>query len=466
MPRFLDKISLILLDFITINSAFVAWCELRRCLGFVSQGFSFRILALSFLVYLFWTMVFVFFGQYRTWFTRSRIDEFLSILKTVTVGVIIIFLLTFDIQQDFNHPITLSRLLIISYWGIMILFVAMSRILLWSVKRKLLSHGIGRRRTVIVGWGEKAKNLFKEVVSAPALGYDIVGFITPGDKPHKASFKNTPVMGPLNHLNRIIREDAIQEVLIAFSRRSEAQLQKVIAQCDGTATGLKIVPDLYDVIIGQVRTNQIYGFPLIEILPQLMLPWEYIIKRLSDIIFSLILLIGFLPLWILFTIIIGLDSKGSIFYTQKRVGKDGKTYRMIKFRSMVSGAEKMTGPVWASYNDLRVTRFGRFLRRYRLDEIPQLINVIKGDMSWVGPRPERPFFVEKFKKKIPLYSRRLRVRPGITGWAQVKGKYDQTLEHVMEKLEYDLFYLENMSLRMDFKIILNTLYVMIRGKGL
>ena len=132
---------------------------------------------------------------------------------------------------------------------------------------------------------------------------------------------------------------------------------------------------------------------------------------------------------------------------------------------MVLGAEKMTGPVWATYNDSRVTRLGRFMRRLRLDEIPQLLNVLKGDMSWVGPRPERPYFVEKFKKAIPLYSRRLRVRPGITGWAQVKGQYDQTLEHVKEKLEYDLFYLENMSLRMDLKIILNTLYVMMLRKG-
>jgi lipopolysaccharide/colanic/teichoic acid biosynthesis glycosyltransferase len=138
---------------------------------------------------------------------------------------------------------------------------------------------------------------------------------------------------------------------------------------------------------------------------------------------------------------------------------------MIKFRSMVVGAEKMTGPIWASSNDPRVTRVGRFLRRLRLDEIPQLINVLDGDMSLVGPRPERPFFVEKLKRAFPLYARRLRVRPGITGWAQVKGEYDQSMEHVKQKLAYDLFYLENMSLRMDLKIILNTIYVMLRGRG-
>ena len=144
---------------------------------------------------------------------------------------------------------------------------------------------------------------------------------------------------------------------------------------------------------------------------------------------------------------------------------NGKIYTMIKFRSMIKGAEKMTGPVWATWDDPRVTRIGKFLRKTRIDEIPQLINVIKGDMSWVGPRPERPYFVEKFKKEIPLYTRRLRVRPGITGWAQVKGGYDQSIEHVKQKLTYDLFYIENMSLRMDLKIVIVTILVMLKGKG-
>jgi exopolysaccharide biosynthesis polyprenyl glycosylphosphotransferase len=465
MSKTSEKCVLFLIDFLTINTAFFVWCEVRRSLGFISAGSFFRILTLSLLVFVFWLFSFIFFGNYRTWFTRSRTDEFISVVKAVTAGVIVIFLVTFDVQNDFNHPVSLSRIMIISYWGMLIFFVATGRILLWSIKRRLLSLGIGRRRALIIGWGEKSKNLFNQVLEAPALGYDIIGFVAPGMKPHQASYKNVPVRGPLKQLNTIIQKETIQEILIAFSRRSEHQLEKVIAQCDGTPVGIKIVPDLYDVIIGQAKTNQIYGFPLIEILPQLMPAWELIIKRLADIGFSLLLLLGLFPLWIVFAGIIRIDSKGTIFYIQKRVGKDGKIYNMIKFRSMVAGAEKITGPVWASYNDPRVTRFGRFLRKFRLDEIPQLINVIKGDMSWVGPRPERPYFVEKFKKKIPLYGRRLRIRPGITGWAQIKGKYDQSLENVKNKLEYDLFYLENMSLRMDLKIVLNTLYVMIRARG-
>jgi exopolysaccharide biosynthesis polyprenyl glycosylphosphotransferase len=325
--------------------------------------------------------------------------------------------------------------------------------------------GIGRRRTVIVGSGEKAKDLYQRVTQAPALGYDVIGFVNPGTRSTPRKISGVPVKGMLERLSDIIKKEGIQEVLIALSRRSERKLREVIAQCDGTTVGIKIVPDLYDVIIGQVRTNQIYGFPLIEILPEFMPPWERIIKRLGDLVFSIVVLVGFLPLWILVAIALRLDSRGNIFYNQKRVGKDGRIFTMIKFRSMVKRAEQMTGPVWAKDNDPRVTRIGRVLRPLRLDEIPQLINVLKGDMALVGPRPERPYFVDQLKKALPLYGRRLRVRPGITGWAQVKGEYDQSVEDVKKKLEYDLFYLENMSLRMDLKIILNTIYVILRGRG-
>jgi exopolysaccharide biosynthesis polyprenyl glycosylphosphotransferase len=334
-----------------------------------------------------------------------------------------------------------------------------------TIQRKLLEKGIGRRKTLIVGWGKKAWELFDQVLRAPALGYEIVGFVIKERVGQKKSYQNVPIAGELKQLNRIIKNKNVDDILIALSRRSERQLEEVIAQCNGLDVGIKIVPDLYDVIVGQVRTNQIYGFPLIEILPQLIAPWERIVKRIIDIFFSFFVLIGFLPLWIIIAVLIKLSSKGSVFYLQERVGKDGVVFKIFKFRSMVEHAEKRTGPVWASDNDPRVTIIGKWLRKLRLDEVPQLINVLCGDMSLVGPRPERPFFVEKLKKIYPLYTRRMRIRPGITGWAQVKGEYDQNLEQVKQKLEYDLFYLENMSIRMDLKIILNTIYFVLTGRG-
>ena len=454
-----------LIDFLMMNLAFFFWSRLRWMMGFFTEVAFLDILKISVIVYGFWLLVFIFFGLYKTSFAKSRTDEFVSVIKTVSIGVFIIFLVTFDVEKDISHPLTSSRLIIAMYWGLMVLLVSSGRIFVRTVRRKLLEKGIGRRKALIVGWGNKAKKLFDRVIEAPALGYDVIGFVTHSDTPRKGDYKGVPIKGRLNHLNRIIQKEGIGEVLIALPRRSESHLEEVIGQCDGTAVGLKILPDLYDVIIGQVRTNQIYGFPLIEILPEIMPAWESIVKRMIDIVISSIILLGFFPLWIVVAVGIRIDSEGPIFYTQKRVGKDGRIYTMLKFRSMVVGAEKMTGPIWASSNDPRVTRVGRFLRRLRLDEIPQLINVLDGDMSLVGPRPERPFFVEKLKRALPLYARRLRVRPGITGWAQVKGEYDQSIEHVKQKLAYDLFYLENMSLRMDLKIILNTIYVMLRGRG-
>jgi exopolysaccharide biosynthesis polyprenyl glycosylphosphotransferase len=200
-------------------------------------------------------------------------------------------------------------------------------------------------------------------------------------------------------------------------------------------------------------------------MPQLMLEWEKKIKRLMDIIISLVILLLSSPILIITAIAIKVESRGPIFYKQERSGLNGKVFKIIKFRSMIRDAEKKSGPVWSQKNDPRITKVGAFIRRVRIDEIPQMINVLKGDMSLVGPRPERPYFVEKLSQEIPLYKRRLKVRPGITGWAQVKHKYDETVEDVKTKLRYDLFYIENMSLRNDLKILFRTIFVVLFGKG-
>ncbi|HDP67355.1 MAG TPA: sugar transferase, partial [Candidatus Marinimicrobia bacterium] len=212
------------------------------------------------------------------------------------------------------------------------------------------------------------------------------------------------------------------------------------------------------------KTSHIYGVSLIRFFKSNMKTWEWLLKRIIDIVISLIVLVVFLPFWLIIALIIRLDSKGPVFYKQKRVGKNRQEFELIKFRSMQHNAEELTGPKWAEKEDPRMTRVGSFLRKTGLDEIPQFFNVLIGDMSIVGPRPERLHFVNELEKSIPFYSRRLIVKPGITGWAQIKYKYDESIDDVREKLRYDLYYIENMSVLLDLKIIIQTLLIGLRKK--
>lgn len=467
LPRWVEKVAVILCDYIALNAAFFWWAHLRSELGMFSltqqplTGFY-----ISNIVFAFWFFFFLFLGLYGPWNANSRFDELMAVIKTVGLGVLAIFLLTFDVDRDLNDPLPGSRMMLVSYWLIVSGCVGFMRLSLRTVQRTLLQRGIGLRRTLIVGWGPKARELFDKISRFPALGYRVLGFVeTQPANGENSEHHGVPILGQLSTLSQLIGAERVEEVLIALEDEDNSSLMQIIAQTDGAPVELKIVPDLYSIITGQARTNQIYGFPLIEILPQYMPAWERRLKRTMDVGVSMIILILSLPVLIFVAIAIRVDTPGPVFYRQVRVGKDSKHFTMVKFRSMIMGAERLTGPVWAGKDDDRITRVGRIIRKLRIDEIPQFINVLRGEMSLVGPRPERPFFVEKLKQEIPLYTRRLKVQPGITGWAQIKGDYDQTIDDVKQKLQYDLFYLENMSLRMDFKILMHTAYVMLAGRG-
>lgn len=465
MPKAIEKIFLIASDFIAIHLTFLCWGLIRQKMGYYTEPGIIYNFFLSFLIFLYWSLLFFFFGLYKSWYAQSRFDEFVTVLKTITIGVFLIFILTFDTRVDLQSAPSISRIIIISYWFILVFFVSLGRILLRTIQRKLLEHGFGRRKTLIIGWKDKAHEIFDSIKEFPALGYDVVGFISPSRKDVDEKYQDVKVLGSYKDIAHVVNEHGIEEIIIAVKGSSPKDVIHIISRCDPLLVNLKIVPDLYDIVMGYGRTNQIYGFPLIEILPQMMPQWEQRIKRIIDVTVSLVILIGFLPLWILVAIMIKLETPGPVLFSQKRVGKDGKHFTIYKFRSMVHDAERETGPVWAGEKDPRVTFFGKIIRKLRIDEIPQFFNVLMNDMSLIGPRPERPFFVDKLKRKIPLYTRRLRMKPGITGWAQIKGGYDTTIENVKKKLEFDLFYIENVSLRMDLKILLNTFYVMLRGKG-
>ncbi|MDD5582455.1 MAG: sugar transferase [Candidatus Marinimicrobia bacterium] len=412
-------------------------------------------------LYVYWLILYLWNGLYSFPLAPSRTDENFRVLKTTFFGIIILFLITFDL----NHPIVSTRLTILIYWIFLTILTSLGRIFFITLQRKRFERGIGLTPTLIVGYNDFGFNIYDKIVQYPALGYKIVGFVSLNPNNIGKSYKDVEVIGDLDKLPDLIRQQHIGELVIAFDTANHERLLDVVDKVGRMDVGLKIIPDMYDIISGQARTNQIYGFPLIDIFPQLMPQWEKVFKRLMDIGVSSLTLLILLPFSPIIALMIYVDSPGPIFYRQERVGKNGKIFKIIKFRTMIPNAEKETGPVWSQKRDPRITRVGNFLRKTRLDEIPQFINVLQGDMSLVGPRPERPIFVEEFIQTIPLYRHRLKMKPGITGWAQTMHKYDESVEDVKKKLEYDLYYLENMSLKLDLKIIMNTFATIFTAKG-
>lgn len=459
-----EKFLLIAADFVTINLAWVIYFYIRNESGIFAQFTEPGFLIPMLVIFFYWLLLFVFFGMYRTWFALSRFDEIFSLVKTTFWGTFILFFAIF-IDDTGTGESKGNRFLIFIYWGLMVSLTITGRLLLRSVQRKLLIKGIGRKKAVIVGFNDRAKEIHDQINSHPALGIDVIAYVAIKEENLDKEYNGVKVIGGVNEIEDIIDRLGVKEVVLSVSRHHDDLLIEIISRCESKDVRLKIIPDLYEILSGQARTMQLYGFPLIDINPQLMTEWERAAKRVIDVVVSFIMLILAAPVLIATSIAIKIDSRGPVIYKQERSGLNGKVFKVYKFRSMYQDAEKRTGPIWSTKDDPRITRVGKFIRRVRIDELPQIWNVFKGEMSLVGPRPERPFFVEQLAKEIPYYKRRLRVRPGITGWAQVKHKYDENIEDVKTKLQFDLFYIENMSLKTDIKILFRTVFVVLFGKG-
>jgi len=451
-----EKLFLILSDLLFINFAWVIYYYLRVDSGWIVYANPPAFLLPLIVIYFYWIIIFSFAGLYQHWFARSRFDEFASVFKAVTFGCFILFFLIF-IDDFMNNAPIISRFLIVIYWLLLIVSVSSGRIIIRSIQRNLLQKGIGLRNTLIIGIGEKAKELKSMINKYPQLGYKILGFVSIYDK-------NENEFGSLKNIAEVIKKNDVTEILIALEINEKEKLIDILRYCTVEKVSLKILPDMYEIVSGMARTNQIYGVPLIEVMPDIMSTSGKLTKRILDVTISLFTLIILSPLLILVSALIKLDSKGSVFYKQIRVGRRGKEFTMYKFRSMITQSEEY-GPEWSGENDVRITRMGKIVRMTYLDEIPQMLNVLRNEMSLIGPRPERPFFVEQLKIEIPYYYKRLTVKPGITGWAQIKHKYDSSLEDVKTKLQYDFYYIENMSLKLDFKIMVNTIIVIFLMKG-
>jgi exopolysaccharide biosynthesis polyprenyl glycosylphosphotransferase len=464
MNKKTEKIIVLLIDFLAINLSWVVFFYIRVKTGLFQLITAPEVFVPMIVVYVYWVILFTFVGMYRTWFAASRFDELSTLFKSTFVGIFILFTIIFI--DDYVHNIESStRIVIFFYWGMLILLIGSGRLAIRGFQRRLLIKGIGRKCTIIVGYNSRAKEVHDQISEHPALGLDIEAYAAVNHENVGKIYKGAEVIGTVDEIVKIVSKTNSKEVIIALEKEDHELLVDVISKLEHKDVGLKIVPDLYEILSGQARTSQIYGMPLIDIMPELMPEWEKKLKRMLDVITSFFILLITLPITILSSIAIKLDSKGTVFFKQERSGMNGNIFNIIKFRSMYEDAEKKTGPVWSSKDDPRITKVGKIMRRVKIDELPQMINVLRGEMSIVGPRPERPYFVEKLSDEIPYYKRRLKVRPGITGWAQVKHKYDESIEDVKIKLRYDLFYIENMSLRMDFKIIVRTIFVVLFGKG-
>ena len=391
----------------------------------------------------------------------SRFGETETLIKlTFIIMTAGIFLLGIDIDLG---PVKSQY--IIRYWILFSLLAILNRWLIRSVQKYLLKKGFGQHNVIVVGSGDRSKFVTEKLYNHRQKLYRVIGYIkTNGESKHNESATAT-LLGKEKDLKNIIANNPVSDIVIALDDMEHDHILKLISIINGTPVSIKIVPNLYEVISGLARTEQISGLPLIEVNFQ-QNKWSGSgMKRMFDFLMSFILLLSLFPIFILIGIIIKINSKGPIIYSQERLGYNGQPFNIYKLRSMVADAEQESGPVWTLDDDPRITSFGRMLRKYRIDEFPQLINVFLGQMSLIGPRPERPYFIERLKGKFPLYERRFRVRPGITGWSQIKHPSDTKEEDVRQKLRYDFYYIENLSFNLDLKIFISTIAVVLSGRG-
>lgn len=393
--------------------------------------------------------------SFNLYVSRRRLailDEFFIIIKAMTVGLFVLMAATF-IYREFTY----SRVMLFVCWLNLILFITCARLIINRLRLSIRSANKDFSKLIIVGTGKTSQSLISHIVNDPHWNYKIVGAVSVEGEEDPLGIKAIPVLGEFNSIPDILSKTDADEVILTVPSLNREKITRLIFECEKKLIGFHLVADILGMITSQVDMENVDGIPLMGLKESpLVFVYNRFIKRSIDITGSLIGIILLSPLFLVIALSIKLSSKGPLFYLQKRVGEDRRRFTIIKFRTMIDKAEKSTGAVWAKKDDPRRTRVGAFLRRNNLDELPQLINVLAGQMSLVGPRPERPKFVGKFKEDIPRYMARHKIRSGITGWAQINGLRGDT--SIEERTKYDLYYIENWSLMLDIKILIMSLF--------
>ena len=411
----------------------------------------------------FWFVVYYATGYYNNVLRKLRLEDFSKTLLVTFFGVCIIFF--FVLLDDRVHAYKLYYESFLVLFILHLLITLLPRLIITSYIIKQLKEGRIKFNTIFIGRTEKIKQVWRDLNSRyPGHGHHIVGYIPVLEEDENLSGLGFENLCGFSQIHDMVKEKQPEDIIIVLDEKDADIYNKIVYELNSSNVKVKVNPDLYPVVKGQAIISSLFKYPLIEVSRDLLSPWQASVKQFIDIAGAIVGLIISLPISIFLIVVIKVTSKGPVLYSHERIGRFGKTFRIIKFRSMYSDAESK-GPQLSTSSDTRITPIGRFMRRLKLDEIPNFLNVLKGEMSLVGPRPERKYYIDQIVNQAPEYTKLLKVKPGVTSWGQVKYGYAENVDEMIRRMRYDLLYIENMSIYVDFQILTRTILTIMRGSS-